>query len=152
MKMSRRTRLALLSIALLPALARAQALDASRWVTDGDVHTIVPWGNTVYVGGSFGYVGPNTGGWTEVDGHGLATPLLPRLDGDVTAMVGDGAGGWFIAGTFTRIAGIAQAGLAHVTAIGGVAVWTPTPAPTGAVTALEHAAGRVFVATDAGGV
>jgi hypothetical protein len=137
---------------LIPAAARSQALEANRWVTDGDVHAIVPWGNTVYVGGSFGYVGPNTGGWTEVDVKGRATPLLPRLDGDVTAMAGDGAGGWFIAGTFTHIAGIAHAGLAHVTANGAVAAWTPTPAPSGAVTALEHGAGRVFVATDAGGV
>ena len=52
---------------LIPAVARSQAPETNRWVTDGDVHTIVPWGNTVYVGGSFGYVGPNTGGWTEVD-------------------------------------------------------------------------------------
>jgi hypothetical protein len=27
--------------------ARAQSLDRTQWVTDGDVSTIVPWGNTV---------------------------------------------------------------------------------------------------------
>jgi len=139
-------------LALLPVHARAQALDANRWVTDGDVSTIVPWGNTVYLGGSFGYVGPNTGGWTEVDGAGHATTLLPRLDGDVTAMAADGTGGWFIAGTFTHVAGVARAGLAHVTAGGAVTGWAPTPAPSSAVTALEHGASRVFIATDAGGL
>ena len=157
--MKRRTRephapllFAIAVLTLLTTSARAQVPDANRWVTDGDVHTIVPWGNTVYVGGSFGYVGPNTGGWTEVDGTGRATTLLPRLDGEVTAMVADGAGGWFIAGTFTHVAGVARAGLARVTSSGSLTAWTPTPAPSGAVTALEHGAGRVFVATDAGGV
>jgi hypothetical protein len=135
------------ALALLPAPAHAQALDASRWVTDGDVNAIVPWGNTVYVGGSFGYVGPNTGGWTEVDAAGHATTLLPRLDGEVTAMIGDGAGGWFIAGPFTHVAGVARPGLAHVTATGTLTAWSPSPAPTGVATALEHAASRVFVAT-----
>ena len=132
---------------LLPTTARAQVLDANRWLVDGDVNTIVPWGNTVYIGGSFGYVGPNTGGWAEVDGGGHATPLLPRLDGEVTAMIADGAGGWFIGGSFTHVAGVARAGLAHVTAGGALVAWSPTPAPTGVVTALEHTAARVFVAT-----
>jgi len=137
----------IVAFALLPAPAHAQALDAGRWVTDGDVNAIVPWGNTVYVGGSFGYVGPNTGGWAEVDAAGHATTLLPRLDGEVTAMVADGAGGWFIAGSFTHVAGLARPGLAHVTASGALTAWSPSPAPTGVATALEHAAARVFVAT-----
>ena len=162
--MSRRTRLAhaqpararalLLSaiavLAMLPATVRAQVPDANRWLVDGDVSAIVPWGNTVYVGGSFGYVGPNTGGWAEVDGNGHATPLLPRLDGEVTAMIGDGAGGWFIGGSFTHVAGVARPGLAHVTAGGALTAWSPSPAPTGNTTALEHAASRVFVATTDG--
>ena len=71
---------AILLLALLPAPARSQALDANRWLTDGDVNAIVPWGNTVYVGGSFGYVGPNTGGWAEVDAAGHAAPVA---DGSV---------------------------------------------------------------------
>jgi hypothetical protein len=137
-------------VLLLPASARTQVPDANRWVTDGDVNVIVPWGNTVYVGGSFGYVGPNTGGWTEVNAAGHATGLLPRPDGEVTAMIPDGAGGWFIAGSFTHVAGIARPGLAQVTASGAVTAWSPSPAPTGNPTALEHAAARVFVATSDG--
>src|SRR5262249_46460520 len=58
---------------LPPGVAHAQSLDANRWVTDGEVDAIVPWGNTLYIGGSFGYVGPNTGGWVEVTGGGDAT-------------------------------------------------------------------------------
>src|SRR5258705_522863 len=86
-------------IGLGPGSARAQALDANLWVTDGDVNTVVPWGNTLYVGGSFGYVGPNTGGWVDTDITGHATTHLPRVDGDVTSTISDGAGGWFVGGT-----------------------------------------------------
>jgi len=152
---SRRAPFALVLLALFawagghPAIASGQSLDANLWVTDGEVDVIVPWGNTIYIGGSFGYVGPNTGGWTEVGGSGSATSLLPRLDGDVTAIVTDGAGGWFIGGTFTHVAGIAHQLLAHVLADGSVAPWTPNPVPSASPTCLEHSASRVFVATDA---
>jgi len=134
----------------LPAMARAEAMDANMWVTDGDVGAIVPWGNTIYIGGSFGYVGPNTGGWTDVDPSGFATTRLPRIDGPVTAMISDGAGGWFIAGPFTQVAGIARPGLARVLADGSVATWTPNPAPVVDVACLEHSGTRLFVATNDG--
>jgi hypothetical protein len=130
--------------------ARAQSLDRTLWVTDGDVNTVVPWGNTLYVGGSFGYVGPNTGGWTGVDVTGHATTSLPRLDGDVTAAIPDGAGGWFIGGTFTHVAGIARPGLARILADGSVSAMLPSPAPTGTATSLAHQGSRLFVATDSG--
>jgi hypothetical protein len=135
---------------LTPSIVRAQVLDGNLWVTDGDVNTIVPWGNTIYIGGNFAYVGPNTGGWTAIDVGGHASTALPRVDGNVNAMVSDGSGGWFIGGTFNRVAGIAHTNLAHVLANGSVAAWAPTPAPSGDITALERAGTRVFVATDAG--
>src|SRR5262249_45942098 len=38
---------------LAPGIVHAQSLDANLWVTDGEVAAIVPWGNTLYIGGSF---------------------------------------------------------------------------------------------------
>ncbi|HEY6196172.1 MAG TPA: hypothetical protein VI504_14135 [Candidatus Eisenbacteria bacterium] len=137
-------------IGLRSTAARAQALDGNLWVTDGDVNTIVPWGNTLYIGGTFGYVGPNTGGWTDLDINGHATSRLPRLDGDVTTTVSDGAGGWFLGGSFTHVAGIARPGLAHVLADGSLSPWTPNPATAYPVTCLEHQGTRLFVVTDFG--
>jgi hypothetical protein len=133
-----------------PAPALGQAMNANFWVTDGDVSTIAPFGNTLYIGGNFAYVGPNTGGWAELELGGHATSRLPRLDGDVTMTIPDGATGWFIAGTFTHVAGIARPGLAHVLGDGSLAAWSPNPAPAGAVTSIEHQGARLFVASDAG--
>ena len=60
------------AIGMRSTAARGQALDGNLWVTDGDVGAIAPWGNTIYVGGTFGYVGPNSGGWTRPDRAPLA--------------------------------------------------------------------------------
>jgi hypothetical protein len=128
-------------------LASAQALDANLWVTDGDVHTVVPSGNTLYVGGTFAYVGPNSGGWNEVDGYGRAVAHLPRVDGDILGTVSDGAGGWWICGNFTRIAGLARPGIAHVLADGSVSPWTPVPAPHANPVSIAVQGSRVFAVT-----
>jgi hypothetical protein len=128
-------------------LASAQALDANLWVTDGDVHTVVPSGNTLYVGGTFAYVGPNTGGWSEIDGSGRTVAHLPRVNGDVTGTVSDGAGGWWICGSFTQVAGIARPGIAHVLADGSVSPWSPVPAPHANPVCLAVQGSRVFAVT-----
>lgn len=128
-------------------LAAAQALDASLWVTDGDIHTVVPSGNTLYVGGTFAYVGPNTGGWTELDEKGKTVAHLPRVNGDILGIVSDGAGGWWICGPFTQVAGIARPGIAHVLADGSVSPWTPSPAPASSPVCIAAQGARVFAVT-----
>src|SRR5688572_11645909 len=135
---------------LLAATARpasAQLLDPNFWITDGDVEAAVPWGNTLYIGGTFAYVGPNTGGWNEIDGAGRAVAHLPRVTGEVGQTISDGAGGWWICGLFTKVAGIDRPGVAHVLADGSVSPWTPTPAPAGNVVCMAREGTRVFVAT-----
>jgi hypothetical protein len=132
-----------------PARVSAQALDANLWVTDGDVRVVAPWGNTLYVGGDFTYVGPNTGGLVELNDLGRATVRMPRVDGEVVTRVSDGAGGWFIGGAFGRVAGLERPGLAHILADGSVSAWAADPTPLGSVTALERAGTRLFVATTA---
>src|ERR1051325_4294141 len=60
-------------IGLRSTAARAEARDGNLCVTDGDVNTIGPGVNTLYTGGTVGYVRPNTGGWTDLDMNGHAT-------------------------------------------------------------------------------
>jgi hypothetical protein len=44
---------------LVPGVA--QEADTTMWGTDGMVNAICRSGNTIYLGGQFSYVGPNTG-------------------------------------------------------------------------------------------
>jgi trimeric autotransporter adhesin len=74
------------------------------WVTDGPVLALLEHNNTLYVGGNFVNVGPNTGNGAILTGAG-ETPdtSWPRLRATVYAAVPDSAGGWFVGGdSFTE--------------------------------------------------
>src|SRR5438445_10469522 len=45
----------------------AQTVDTTLWVTDGSVRSTVRDGSTIYIGGEFTRVGPNTGGGAAID-------------------------------------------------------------------------------------
>ncbi len=87
-------------------------------VADGAVDAQAVYGSTLYIGGTFTHVGSRTGSFVS-----FATPSgmpahLPEADGAVDAIVADGAGGWYLGGTFKTVGGIARPGLAHITAAG----------------------------------
>ncbi len=121
---------------------------------DGSVMSIARAGGTLYLGGAFRSVGDNTGGFVALDGQdGRVLPTLPRVAGGVSAMVSDGAGGWFIGGTFWSVDGIPREHLAHILADGAVdASWHPTVAAAPdddsppIVSALVVSGSRLFVA------
>src|SRR5215510_9716164 len=68
--------------------AVAQILDESLFVTDGKVRAVAASGCGVPI--------------STVSGAALA---MPRVDGQILAVVSDGAGGWFIAGDFSKVGG-----------------------------------------------
>ena len=75
------------------------------------------------------------------------SPEFPRVEGGaVAAIVDDGAGGWFLGGDFTRVAGTPVARLAHVGASGAVdpSFNALTTLP---VTALLRVGSSLYVAT-----
>lgn len=127
--------------------AEALAADApiATPMTDGPVTTLAAGSGHVYVGGSFRYAGPLTGSAARLDGaSGAPNGVLPFIEGPVMATTPDGSGGWFIGGTFTRIAGRAHGPLAHVRADGSV---DPAfdPYPNGGVASLLMSGNRLFV-------
>lgn len=122
------------------AHAAPPALDytpvASWWGTNGRVTDIVTSGDRVYLGGGFDYIGPQTGYGSGVDGTtGVRLPNAPMIDGAVYASAPDGAGGWYVAGAFTTVGGVARKNAARIGADGVVAKWNPKPnAPVYALT------------------
>jgi hypothetical protein len=77
-------------------------------------------------------------GWPEVTGG----------DGAVTESVDDGSGGWYIAGSFTHVGGLARRDLAHVRANGTVDPGFDAsfdPAPSARIRALARSGATLFV-------
>src|SRR6185312_4773486 len=89
--------------------------DPKFWMPNGPVNAIVATSNTLYLGGDFLFIGPQTGPVAVFDS--TSGQLLSKgisVGGVVKAVVPDGAGGWYIGGTFTNIGGIAITNLAHI--------------------------------------
>ena len=102
-------------------------IDPNFWGADGIVSSIVRSGNTLYIAGAFRSVGENSGGGVPFDAlTGEPLEKFPRVAGQVHAVIGDGAGGWYIGGDFTAVDGLPRSALAHILADGSVADWNPS--------------------------
>ena len=89
---------------LIPCASSAQTLQPKWWITNGQVNAIVQSGNTVYLGGSFTYVGPYMAHGAALDNvTGLPNLSFSFPNGKVQVAIADGSGGWFIGGEFTQI-------------------------------------------------
>lgn len=88
-------------------------------VTNGAVFAITVTATDVYIGGYFSMIGPRTGCGVPVDMvTGAVTPGFPQLtgyvNGDITSVVSDNNGGWFVSGTLRYVAGMPRMGVAHI--------------------------------------
>ncbi len=99
---------------LLAAPVRGQVPDSTIWGTDGTVRAIVRSGNTIYLGGDFTHLQPNTGGGGVLNPTDGQLVHNPRIEGTVRASAPDGNGGWYIGGQFTKVQGWATSGLARL--------------------------------------
>jgi len=84
-------------------------------------------GSTLYIGGNFSSVGPNTGAGVVMDitATQVSTPKKWRVNGPVFASVPDGSGGFYIGGAFNLVGDIACTNLAHINSNGEPYNWTP---------------------------
>ncbi|XHS78563.1 hypothetical protein ACFJGW_00915 [Burkholderiaceae bacterium UC74_6] len=71
-------------------------------------------GKTLYIGGQFTTVGATTGSFAPLDANTGAVLPHPTINGAVNAQISDGTGGWYVAGSFTTVGGVAWANLAHI--------------------------------------
>ncbi len=64
------------------------------WRTDGQVNALLVTNGITYLGGTFGYVGPDSGSAGVVDLTTARTKRgFPKVAGEVLATAADGAGG-----------------------------------------------------------
>src|SRR5689334_14320019 len=132
---------------LSPGRAFAQVLDPTLWTTDGSVSAMALDGNTLYIGGTFARIGPNTGGFATLnDATGALRAGWPRVEGLVGAVAPDGSGGCYIGGSFTSVAGVARLNLAHLRADGTLDGWNP--GADGDVRALAVSGSTVYAGGD----
>ncbi|HRH35470.1 MAG TPA: hypothetical protein PKY12_10435, partial [Catalimonadaceae bacterium] len=83
--------------------------------TNGPVYTIKKDGNTLYMGGTFSGGGYNSGRAALVSTtNDFPDPALPRVNGAVNSIISDGSGGWFIAGSFSKVGGQTVNNLVHI--------------------------------------
>ncbi len=123
--------LAVLATLLAWPLALASATSTvpeSTASPNGPVLAIARSANTIYLGGNFSEVGTPTGTWASLSqSSGELNHTMPQVAGSdpelvpgVFAEVSDGAGGWYIGGSFTSVGGVPRNGLAHILANGTV--------------------------------
>lgn len=123
----------------------AVAVDAA--VTNGPVWNIATSedGRTIYLGGEFTAAGPRTGSFVPVSAISgkPAGGGLPQVDGSVLAVAADGAGGWYLGGLFSIVAGTPRQNLAHLLSDGSLdPSWNP--GANAEVSALAVAGGAVY--------
>jgi hypothetical protein len=144
-----RPRLALVLAVLVAGIGQALIANAQLpredfYVTNGPVHAVALSGNTLYIGGDFTQIGPATGAFVTTDATtGSVTAGYPKVSGTVYDMVSDGAGGWFLAGSFSRVGAFPRANLAHVLADNSVSSWNPGTDNT--VYAIEAIGSTLYV-------
>jgi|GEM_PF-474798 len=86
------------------------------WVPDGPVHAVAESAGTLYIGGNFRMVGPNTGLGVALNASSAQPDnVWPRVEGTaIYAVVPDGEGGWFVGGDFVRVGGLPRTNLVHI--------------------------------------
>ncbi len=111
---------------LFTLTSSAQTVQDNMWVTNGTVRAVQRAGNTVYIGGNFTKVGPHIPGGVAIDAAtGNPDVSYPKLNGSVSTVVPDGAGGWYIGGNFTQVGGQPRNRLARINADGSLHPWNP---------------------------
>lgn len=122
-------------------------LPAGSFVFSGAVKSIAATAQGTYVAGQFGGQKAPTGNGLIVGALGAGTPnpaAFEHVAGPVTAVVSDGASGWYIGGEFTAVGDAAISNLAHIKADGTLdAGWVPDP--DGAVETLARVGSSVYV-------
>src|SRR5688572_23184691 len=82
---------------------------------DEDVLALRVSGDTLYVGGTFRFLGAPSGTFGVVaEDSGESADSFPEFNDTINRIISDGDGGWYVAGEFTKAGGLVQPFLARV--------------------------------------
>lgn len=97
-------------------LCELKVPQSNLWGIIGDSYSLKCFENKLFIGGNFSHVSPPTGPGVALHlKSGFAPNQFDKItNGQVNAAVSDGKGGWYIGGTFTKVAGYYRAYLAHI--------------------------------------
>jgi hypothetical protein len=96
-------------------------------VPNSTITTCVSDGNNTYIGGAFTKIYTPAKYVTRIDKTtGKVDTSFFTFDGQISAMVSDGNGGWYIGGSFSTISNVSRKYLAHILSGGSLDTsWTP---------------------------
>ncbi len=110
---------------LAPSPVRAQHADPAFPIVHGRVYASALHEGTLYLGGQFTRVGPNSGAFGFVDAVTGGTTPTPRVEGTVYAIAPDLVGGFYLGGAFQSVGGVPRSNLAYIRADGSLDPWNP---------------------------
>lgn len=129
----------------------ADPVDVSRlhWIFDGAVQASARIGDVLYVGGTFQAVAPSANVvpplYALAAGSGaLAGPTFPVASGSVSAVLPDGVGGYYLAGSFLLTGATTPTAVAHVLSNGSADPGF-TQVPVGTAAGLTRIGGTLYV-------
>ncbi len=141
--------------ALIPSVDAAArttpSIDRNMWETDGVVNAIATDDDYIYLGGGFGYVGPATGNGAVFDvTNGVLNTDFANVNGgttatNISAVISDGSGGWFVGGSFTTAGGATRNRVAHINSDGTLDTNWSASITGGSVLALGLDASYLYV-------
>ena len=105
------------AIALLTTLLAAQAQPVRKQFveTNGSIASIVKDGNTLYVGGSFSQAGYRAlHGAVVTPTNDFPAANFPDANSTINSIISDGAGGWYVGGSFSTLGQVSVNRLAHI--------------------------------------
>ena len=115
------------------------------WKPYGRVETLSIDGTTLYAGGAFDYVGPDTGGFGIVNASDpAAINTASNLINGAGAIASDGSGGWFVVTAEASTFG-ARPVIAHILSSGQRDTTWISPAFSGGISVLALNGGQLFV-------
>ena len=128
----------------------------TTYVTDGTVNGVARTAKRIFIAGFFSQVGPRTGPWVTISRtSGKFDPAMPQVsggNGEVAAIIRDGAGGFYIGGNFTHVGGVPRNDVAHIRANKTVDPnWNPNVNVNGEVFALAKQGSTIYMGGDFSG-